>query len=365
MTLSLYVDTDRWRTHQRTLLAEFPALVPVAKGNGYGFGNLRLAREAELLGTGMLAVGTATEATEVLRDSERAGGYQGDVLVLTPYRIGEEPPQAPATAVPAAPPADGRGRVVRTVASVEALAALAGHRVVVECMTSMRRHGIAPAELDYLAEATGQGGAAATVEGFALHLPLDRPDPVAEVAAWIDAIAGAGLPTGTVYLSHLSSAGVTALRAAHPRVEFRSRIGTRLWLGDVGALSAGATVLDVTALAKGERYGYRQHRAPSDGHLLVVCGGTAHGIGLESPKYVRGLLPRAKGIARAGLATLNRTLSPYQWNGRQLWFAEPPHMQVSILFLPAGSKPPAVGDELALTVRHTTTHFDQVADRTA
>ncbi|MCX4747648.1 alanine racemase [Kitasatospora sp. NBC_01287] len=361
MTLSLYVDTDRWRTHQRTLLAEFPHLVPVAKGNGYGFGNLRLAREAALLGAGALAVGTAAEAAEVLGEPEEAGGYQGDVLVLTPYRIGEEAPGLPAE------------RVVRTVGHVEALRALAGHRVVVECRTSMRRHGIASGELAHLAEAAGRGGA--VLEGFALHLPLDRPrgssrpkraksaDPVTEVAGWVAAIAAAGLPAATVYLSHLSSAGIGALAERYPGTEFRSRIGTRLWLGDVGSLTARATVLDVTAVSRGERYGYRQHRAPSDGHLLVLAGGTAHGIGMAAPKYVHGLLPRAKELARAGLATVNRTLSPYQWNGRQLWFAEPPHMQVSIVFLPGGDKPPAVGDELPVNVRHTTTHFDQVTDR--
>lgn len=326
MTLSLYVDADRWRGHQRALLAEFPGLVPVAKGNGYGLGNRRLAREAELLGTGRLAVGTATEAAEV-----QADGYPGEVLVLTPYRIGE-----PAVELP------DPDRVVRTVAGLEALRALTGagaspaggaRRVVVECMTSMRRHGIAPADLAHCAEV----GDRDAIEGFALHLPLDRPDrsdPVTEVADWVAAITAAGLPTAAVYLSHLGSAGVAELTDRHPGTDFRSRVGTRLWLGDVAALRARATVLDVTALRKGDRYGYRQHRAPSDGHLLVVSGGTAHGIGLEAPKYLQGLLPRVKGIARAGLATVNRTLSPYQWDGRQLWFAEPPHMQVSILFLP-------------------------------
>ncbi|MGF1427949.1 alanine racemase [Kitasatospora sp. LaBMicrA B282] len=358
MTLSLYVDTDRWRTHQRTLLAEFPGLVPVAKGNGYGFGHLRLAREAALLGTGELAVGTPAEAAEVLRDAEGCGGYPGEVLVLTPYRAGEPAPE------PAVPEALWEKRVLRTVGSVAALGALTGGRAVVECRTSMRRHGIARTELPELAAAARAGGA--TVEGFALHLPLDRPDrsdPVAEVTDWVTAIAAAGLPTDRVYLSHLGSAGITALREHHPGTEFRSRIGTRLWLGDVGALTAAATVLDVAALRRGERYGYRQHRAPSDGHLLVLAGGTAHGIGLEAPKYVKGLLPRAKGIARAGLATLNRSLSPFQWQGRQLWFAEPPHMQVSIVFLPGGTAPPAVGEELPVTVRHTTTRFDRVADR--
>jgi hypothetical protein len=350
MTLSLYLDTDRWRAHQRGLLAEFPGLVPVAKGNGYGLGNRRLAAEAALLGTGLLAVGTAQEAAEVLAD-----GYPDQVLVLTPYRIGQPDPEPPTDRVL---PAD---RVLRTAASLEAVRALAGRPVVVECMTSMRRHGIAKADLVHLA-----GGEPPA--GFALHLPLDRPDrsdPVAEVDGWVRAVAAAGLPTGTVFLSHLDAAGVAELTARHPGAVFRSRIGTRLWLGDVGAMQARATVLDVTPVRRGDRYGYRQHRAPGEGHLLVLGGGTAHGIGLEAPKYLSGLLPRLKGVARAALATVNRTLSPYQWDGRQLWFAEPPHMQVSIVFLPAGGKPPAVGDELAVTVRHTTTHFDRVVDRQA
>ncbi|WP_344588286.1 alanine racemase, partial [Kitasatospora paracochleata] len=277
------------------------------------------------------------------------GAFPGDLLVLTPYRAGE-----PDAGLPA-------GRVVRTVAHAEVLAALpAGSRVVVECMTSMRRHGVAPADLPRLS--TGH----LELEGFALHLPLDRPDgsdPVAECAQWVRAIAAAGLPTRTVYLSHLGAKDVARLGLLFPDTVFRSRIGTRLWLGDHEALQSRATVLDVTPVARGDRYGYRQHKAPSDGHLLVVTGGTAHGVGLEAPKYVHGVVPRAKGLARAGLATVNRTLSPYLWEGRQLWFAEPPHMQVSILFLPGEAKPPAVGDELVLQVRHTTTHFDRVADR--
>jgi hypothetical protein len=341
MTLSLYVDTARWRAHQRAVLAEFPGLVPVAKGNGYGLGNARLTEEAAQLGTGVLAVGTAQEAAA-------AADYPGDLLVLTPYRAGEEDWGLPE-------------RTVRTVAHVEAFRALpAGTRVVVECMTGMRRHGIARADLSKL---PADGPA---VEGFALHLPLDRPDgsdPVAEVSTWVRAIGAAGPPPATVYLSHLAAADVTRLAERFPDTAFRSRIGTRLWLGDVEALRAQATVLDVTPVTRGERYGYRQRRAPSGGHLLVVTGGTAHGVGMEAPKYLHGLVPRAKGLARAGLAAVNRTLSPYAWAGRQLWFAEPPHMQVSILFLPGDVKPPVIGDELSLTVRHTTTHFDRVVDR--
>jgi len=59
---------------------------------------------------------------------------------------------------------------------------------------------------------------------------------------------------------------------------------------------------------------------------------------------------------------VNRSLSPFRWAGKQRWFAEPPHMQVSLLWLPSSVTPPAVGDELPVEVRMTTTHFDAVVD---
>jgi hypothetical protein len=346
MALSLYLDTDRWRAHQHAVQAEFPGLIPVVKGNGYGLGTRRLAEEAARLGAPMLAVGTVAEAAEAIC------WFDGEVLVLTPYRVGEEP-------------AALLRQVVRTATSIEAVQALAGTQVVVECMTSLSRHGIAKADLAQLAAVAG----AVWLEGFALHLPLDRrdgSDPVEEVSGWVQAIAAAGLPTHTFYLSHLSADELARLAERHPDTWFRSRIGTRLWLGDAGAMAARATVLDVNPVAKGGRYGYRQHKAAATGHLLVVSGGTAHGVGLEAPKYVHGLRPRVKGIIRAGLASVNRTMSPYRWQDRQLWFAEPPHMQVSLVFLPQDGQDevdarPAIGDELPVNLRYTTTHFDRVA----
>jgi hypothetical protein len=343
MALSLYVETARWRAHQRSVLNEFPGLVPVAKGNGYGFGNRRLAEEVAQLGLHMLAVGTSYEAAEAVEF------FGGDVLVLTPYRIGEDPVPLP-------------GRVVRTVAGISGVRALVGRRVVVECMTSMRRHGIDQQDVDKLATALED----VRLEGFALHLPLDRPDghdPVTEVSDWVARLIAAGLPIPAVYISHLSAQEVGRLRGLYPTIPFRARIGTRLWLGDHGALDCRGTVLDVTPIAKGERYGYRQLRAHDDGHLVVVAGGTAHGVGLEAPKYMSGVTPRAKNLARAGLATVNRTVSPFSWGGRKAAFAEPPHMQVSILFVPGETAPPTVGEELRATLRHTTTHFDRTVDR--
>ncbi|WP_037601530.1 alanine racemase [Streptacidiphilus rugosus] len=343
MALSLYVDTPRWRDHQRKVLGAFPGLVPVAKGNGYGFRNTRLAEEATRLGADMLAVGTAYEAAE-LKD------YFGrDVIVLTPYRLGEDPVPLP-------------HRVIRTVANVEGVRALVGGRVIVECMTSMRRHGVSAEDLGKLRMAIDD----VRLEGFAVHLPMDRPegvDPLAETARWVDQLRTAGLPLRTMFVSHLSSSEMEQLQGWYPEVRFRARIGTQLWLGDHEAIDCRGTVMEVHRLAKGERFGYRQHRVSGDGHLLVVAGGTAHGVGLEAPKNMSGLTPRAKNLARAGLATLGRNTSPFNWNGAKLGFAEPPHMQVSLLWVPGEVAPPAPGEELRATLRHTTTLFDRIVDR--
>ena len=93
----------------------------------------------------------------------------------------------------------------------------------------------------------------------------------------------------------------------------------------------------------------------------MVSGGTVHGVGLEAPRTLRGVLPRAKELGRSGLRALNRTLSPFSWQGRRLWFAEPPHMSVSMIHLPGALRPPRPGTELVAELRHTATHFDRVA----
>src|ERR671911_124602 len=70
MSLTLTVDGERWRSHLLRTVTELPGIVPVAKGNGYGFGIGRLARRCTWLDeqaatTGsridMMAVGTYLE----------------------------------------------------------------------------------------------------------------------------------------------------------------------------------------------------------------------------------------------------------------------------------------------------------------
>jgi hypothetical protein len=120
------------------------------------------------------------------------------------------------------------------------------------------------------------------------------------------------------------------------------------------------TVLDRHRVSRGERIGYRQRPMPRDGWLLVVAGGTAHGIGLEAPTAATSMRQRAISVARGSLEAAGFAYSPFSVAGKQRWFIEPPHMQASMLFVPAGAEPPEVGDEVPVDVRFTTTYVDRV-----
>ena len=343
MPLTLYVDRAAWEEQHRSLLERFPGVVPVAKGNGYGFTVPVLAEAAARLAVDQLAVGTLAEASAVLDIFPR------DLLVLEPYQEDGDY-------------AGTEDRIVRTAASVDGVRKLAGRRIVLDCRSSLRRHGITQEDLaDVYAALGGQ-----ELEGCSLHLPLDRTgrsDPVGETVGWVRALWRNGLAVSTMYVSHLDREELDLLTETCPGVRFRPRIGTELWLGDAAAVQARATVLEAFPVARGERVGYRQSRSRQSGWVLVVSGGTVQGVGLEAPRALRGLLPRIKELARSGLATANRTRSPFLWQGRKQWFAEPPHMLVSMLYLPRQYRPPEPGAEIPAELRHTSTHFDQVVIR--
>jgi hypothetical protein len=335
MTLTLYVDGPRWRGHLTRTAAATPGLVPVAKGNGYGFGVPRLARRSTWLGADTIAVGTYHEVADVERR------FPGTILVMEPWR-------------PFTPDPPAGGRLVHTVGRLDDLAALGRRddrpRVVLEALTSMRRHGLDRSDL-----ATARTSARGVrVVGHALHLPLGAGH-LPEVERWL-----AAAPADRWFVSHLGGDELAELRQRHPDVEFRPRIGTALWLGDRGALAPKATVLDIHPVRRGDRVGYRQRRILRNGSLLVVSGGTAHGIALEAPAAAASARARAVSLARGSLDAAGRALSPYVVAGRQRWFVEPPHMQVSMIFVPTGAELPIVGDEIDVQVRHTTTTFDRV-----
>lgn len=355
MPLTLYVDRAVWERQHRRLLQQYPGVVPVAKGNGYGFTVPVLAEAAARLAVDQLAVGTLAEAAAVVERFPR------DLLVLEPYQEDDGLSPAEFGADPSALVRHA-DRIVRTVASVDGVRKLAGQRIVLDCRSSLQRHGVTRAELAEVGEALG----GQELEGCSLHLPLDRTgraDPVGEAVSWVRALRANGLEVPTMYVSHLHREELGALALACPGVRFRPRIGTELWLGDTAAVQARATVLESFPVARGDRVGYRQSRSRQRGWVLVVSGGTVQGVGLEAPRTLRGLVPRLKELARSGLATANRTRSPFLWQGRKQWFAEPPHMLVSMLYLPRQYQPPEPGAEIPAELRHTSTHFDQVVIR--
>ena len=424
MTFTLHVDGDRWRAHTRATRDAVRAaisagthhhtdgdLVPVAKGNGYGIGNERLAREATRLGLTRLAVGTVFEAAAA------ADAYDGDILVMAPFE--------PADAVAAAAWAElERGphatRVLRTVSSPAAWAALVAPpdgsaaaagpvRVVVEALTSMGRFGLTADELLGVVRADAARDAIATgrlrLEGLALHLPLAEPhtdhraDPgarwhdsavspappagatgrVIEVHAWglgwlaavadlsdrvravgSDDAAAAMTSAAALWVSHLDDRELATVRRALPEIALFARIGTRLWLGDRAALQTRGTVLAVHDVGRGQASGYRQRRASRAGAVLVIGGGTSHGVALEAPSPNASLRQRVVTAGTGVLDSVGWALSPFHVAGRQRWFAEPPHMQVSLVRVPEGVPLPAVGEEVDVDVRMTTVHPDRV-----
>lgn len=379
MSFTLNIDADRWRAHQSSVITAVGAtgageLVPVIKGNGYGLGQLVLAEEAARSELGTVAVGTIFELGEML-DS-----YSGEIVVLQPFEARDK---AAADAWHFL--ADRGHRVIRTISSTQALLALADGpgpvRVILEGRTSMQRFGFTHDEL-LSALADSRVRAALTegrilLRGLALHLPLAQPadeiNPrgvesgtarVRETLRWAGSWAAelehiGGPEAANLWVSHLDDAELTSVVRACTTLTVRPRIGTRLWL-DRSSLKASGTVLAVHPLPNGTHVGYRQRSGPRDGTLVVVSGGTSHGIGLTAPSPVSSVRQRVVTAGTGALDAAGRAMSPFTCDGKQRWFAEAPHAQVSMIWLPRGAVIPTVGDQLRADVRFTTSNFDAI-----
>ena len=327
MPLSLHVDGQKWRSHLNQMASAKPGLVPVIKGNGYGFGLELLAAEATRLGVETIAVGLASEVAKVRT------AFAGEIVILSPDRV------TPDLTDP---------KVIQTVSSLEVLQSInANTNVIVEILTPLNRHGIEVSEINRALTIIKERGL--KLQGFTLHLPIASID-----SKWISSTLNL-LPDGSnVWISHLH--GADRVRQEFAKLIFRERIGTALWLGADSALEATATVLEnrkIQGVA-----GYQQR--PARGNVIVASGGTAHGIGLTAPQNDFSLIGRMKIIARALEAAFGRMRSPYRFNGKTLDFLEAPHMQCSLLIC-SGSNQPKPGDELKVRVRYTTTTFDQIS----
>jgi hypothetical protein len=252
---------------------------------------------------------------------------------------------------------------VHTIGRTDDLAGLVARddhrpRFAAEALTSMCRHGFSADRL----VATLADHRGAHCVGVTLHLPLGGGH-LAEVERWLEILEPAfraGRPWPPVMLSHVQGDELADLSRRHPGRVIRSRVGTSLWLGELRALSMRATVNDRHPVRRGDRVGYRQRRIGRDGWILVLSGGTSHGVALEAPSAASSGRQRVTRLVRGGLESAGRALSPFVVDGRRRWFVEPPHMQVSMVFVPSDAEVPEIGSEVAVLVRYTTTCADRV-----
>jgi alanine racemase len=309
MTVRLTVDTDAWNAHVESVARSLPGLVPVVKGNGYGFGRAPLAAiAAELSGT--IAVGTVHELDHVPAGTT--------AVVLTPTR------HAPSEPSP-----------ILTVGSVDHVHALAGWRgrVIVKLASSMRRFGATRGEVGALTAACRATGL--DITGFGIHPPVAGSDDehLDDVSSWLDLLD----PHDEVWVSHVSPGAYRDLRDAWPDRRFRIRAGTALWHGDKAALHLGADVLDARAVRAGEHAGYHQREVPCDGTLVMIGAGSAHGI-----------------------APLDDGRSPFHFAGRRLALLERPHMHTTMVVVPDDEPTPEPGDVVDVQRPLITTLVDEV-----
>lgn len=370
MSFTLHVNAEAWRHNAMEIIrsvqqVEDCVVVPVVKGNGYGIGQQRVAHEAVNLGADVVAVGTVFELETTHIDR--------DVLVLEPFD-----PRDPIAAQAWWELGFRSDRVIRTISSLEALYALADGpgsvRIVLEALTSTNRFGIDEnALLTALSDARVKSAIAKGtihVEGLALHLPMSAPatgskvnEVISWAGLWIDAIdvwPGNTAGLRTLWVSHLSKDELLQVRKHVADLTIRPRIGTSLWHGDRSSLRATGTVLAVHPLADGTAVGYRQRKGPKGGTLAVVSGGTSHGVGLAAPSAATSAKSRLVAASTGALDAAGRALSPFTWAGKQRWFAEPPHMHVSLVWLPGDCVIPKIGDTMDAQVRFTTSTFDAV-----
>ncbi|MFM7685626.1 MAG: alanine racemase [Actinomycetota bacterium] len=315
MTLRLTVQRAAWREHVRSVAAAYgPALIPVVKGNGYGFGRPALHAVA----TGLadeVCVGSAHELHDV------PSGVTP--VVLTPAL--QRPARDAVFTV-------GRTEHVRVLAGT-------GAGVIVKLASSMRRYGATVDELPDLLAAVGAAGL--RVHAFGLHLPLagDDDSRLAEVADWLPHLAA----DAPLWLSHLSPTSFHTLVGQHPGRPMRIRVGTALWHGVPRGpfVHLGASVLDARRVRQGDVAGYRHASVPFDGTLVAIGAGSSAGVApLEDPDPAR--------------------RSPFHFGRERLTLLEPPHMHTSLVVVHDGHPVPDVGDMVDVQRPLIAVHADEV-----
>jgi alanine racemase len=314
VTIRLTVRSATWRSQVALTANSVDGLVPVIKGNGYGFGRLRLAViAAEFCDT--VAVGTVYELEGLPAELT--------ATVLTPVLAASLANDAVSELLTLHDPV----LTVSTDAHIEALAGAGWRgRVIVKLATQMQRYGADAA--DCSARVAHARSCGLDVIGVALHPPLVGT-PGERAAQIVVALPDVDTEL-SVWVSHLDPETYRSLPTSHT---YRLRLGTSLWHGDKSALHLSADVIEVRRVEPGASAGYRLTVVPGEGHLVMIGAGTANGV-----------------------APLPDGRSPFHFQRTRLALLEPPHMHTSMAFVPMGDPLPNVGDRVDLQrALHSTT----------
>jgi len=376
MTFALKVDASKFRSHLVAVMNSYAKagaeLVPVIKGNGYGFGRDALAGETARLGCNQIAVGTVWELEQSL------AAFAGEILVLEPFNSIDES----ASKKWRQHLEHNSDRIIVTVSNLD----LGGARsagvknIYLEGKTSLSRFGILHFDMQSLDNFDDL-----KVLGLSLHLPIVQSaskvnatteissafdgttlsQSMTEVWNWIvlyEELSNKHSLPKRISLSHVTEKQVQAFKKMMQNYSFdfeiEVRIGTKLWLGEPNAIQASGTVLQIHEMTHRQNVGYRQIASGNNKRLIVVSGGTAHGVAMAAPSNTNSLRKKGIAIAEGISQALGKVRSPFSHNGNNLDFVEPPHMQVSMLW--SNDSTISVGDTLDCNVRNTTTYFDQV-----
>lgn len=252
--------------------------------------------------------------------------------------------------------------------------------IYLEGKTSLSRFGMLHFDMQSLENFSDM-----KVLGLSLHLPIAQSPTKVDVTTEISAaFNGADLSKSMtelwnwivlyeelstkhslpkhISISHITEKQVQSLKKMLQNYKFDLvidvRIGTKLWLGEPDAVQATGTVLQIHELLHRQTVGYQQIDSGNHKRLVVVSGGTAHGVAMAAPTNASSLRKRGVAIAEGLSQAIGKVRSPFSYQGINLDFVEPPHMQVSMLWSNDSSL--AVGDTLVCNVRNTTTNFDSV-----
>jgi hypothetical protein len=304
--------------------------------------------------------------------------FAGQILVLEPFNASDDA----AVAQWRQHLEHNSDRVIVTVCNLDldSVRSAGAKTIYLEGKTSLSRFGILPFDMQSITKFSDLN-----VLGLSLHLPIVQPaikvDATTEISSAFNGAALSLSMTQTwnwivlyqelatkfsmpkhLSLSHISEDQVKSLKKMMQNYNFdfaiEVRVGTKLWLGEPSALQACGTVLQVHEISHRQTAGYQQISSGSHKRLIVVSGGTAHGVAMAAPTNANSLRKRGIALVEGVSQAIGKVRSPFSHHGKNLDFVEPPHMQVSMLW--SDDPTIAVGDSLNCNVRNTTSNFDCV-----